>query len=116
MTGTFALHELSLHVVPKIGQFANGSTKRAIALIDNMDSGVRKAIRRGSAEEEVRKHRNRVTGAWKQISKQRRRVDVSYDLTALHHGIWMDEEGFKRLVSERRKKRETSTSLSTVYG
>jgi len=29
------------------------------------NSGVHKAIRRGSAEEEVRKHRNRVTGAWK---------------------------------------------------
>ena len=26
---------------------------------------VRKAIRKGSAEEEVRKHRNRGTGAWK---------------------------------------------------
>jgi len=43
------------------------------------NSGVQKAIRRGSAEEEVRKHWDRVTGAWKQISKQRRRVDVSYD-------------------------------------
>ena len=43
------------------------------------NSGVRKAIRRGSVEEEVRKHRDRVTGAWKQISKQTRRVDVSYD-------------------------------------
>ena len=43
------------------------------------NSGVQNAIRRGSAEEEVRKHRDRVTGAWKQISKQRRRVDVSYD-------------------------------------
>jgi len=43
------------------------------------NSGVRKAIRRGSAEEEVRKHLDRVTGARKQISKQRRRVDVSYD-------------------------------------
>jgi len=29
------------------------------------NSGVRKAIRRGSAEEEMRKHRDRVTGAWK---------------------------------------------------
>jgi len=36
------------------------------------NSGVRKAITRGSAEEEVRKHQDRVTGAWKQISKQRR--------------------------------------------
>jgi len=43
------------------------------------NSGVRKVITRGSAEEEVRKHLDRVTGAWKQISKQRRRVDVSYD-------------------------------------
>ena len=40
------------------------------------NSGVRKAIRRGSVEEEVRKHRDRLTGAWKQISKQRRRVNV----------------------------------------
>ena len=61
------------------------------------NSGVRKAIRRGSAEEEVRKHRDRVTEACKQISKQRRRVDVSYDpsmVTALQHGTWMDEESF----------------------
>jgi len=36
-------------------------------------------IRRVSAEEEVRKYRDRVTGAWKQISKQRRQIDVSYD-------------------------------------
>jgi len=56
------------------------------------NSGVRKAIRRGSAEEEVRKHRDCVTGAWKQSSKQRRRVDVSYDpnmVTALQHGTWI---------------------------
>ena len=71
------------------------------------NSGARKAIRRGSAEEEVHKHRDRVTGAWKQISKQRRRVDVSYDLsmvTALHHGIWMDEEGFKKTCITEKKK------------
>jgi len=36
MTGTFALHELSLHVVPKGEHFANGPAERAIALIDNM--------------------------------------------------------------------------------
>ena len=63
------------------------------------NSGVRKAIRRGSAEKEVRKHRDRVTRAWKQISKQRQRVSVSYDasmVTALQHGTWMDEEGFKK--------------------
>jgi len=53
------------------------------------NSGVRKAFRRGSAKEEVRKHQDRVSGAWKQISKQRRRVDVSYDpsmVTVLQHG------------------------------
>jgi len=41
------------------------------------NSGVRKAIRRGSAEEEVNKHRDRVTGAWKQTSKQRGLINVS---------------------------------------
>jgi len=72
------------------------------------NSGVRKAIRRGSAEEEVRKHRDRVTGAWKQISKQRRQVDVSYDpsmVTALHRSTWMDEEGFKKTCIKEKKKR-----------
>jgi len=72
------------------------------------NSGVRKTIRRGSAEEEVRKHRDHVTGAWKQISKQRRRVDVSYDpsmVTALQHGTWMDGEGFKKTCVEEKKKR-----------
>jgi len=71
-------------------------------------SGVRKAIRQGSAEEEVRKHRDHVTGACKQISKQRRRVDVSYDpsmVTALQHGKWMDEEGFKKTCIREKKKR-----------
>jgi len=33
------------------------------------DSGLQKAIRRGSAQEEVCKHWDRVTGAWEQISK-----------------------------------------------
>jgi len=33
------------------------------------NSGVGKASRRGSAEEEVRKNRDLVTGVWKQISK-----------------------------------------------
>jgi len=72
------------------------------------NSGVQKAIRRGSAEEEVRKHQDHVTGAWEQISKQRRRVDVSYDpsmLTALQHGTWMGEEGFKKTCIKERKKR-----------
>jgi len=66
------------------------------------------AIRGGSAEEEVRKHRDHVTGAWKQISKQRQRVDVSYDpsmVTALQHGTCMDEEGFKKTCIREKKKR-----------
>jgi len=72
------------------------------------NNGVQKAIRQESAEEEVRKHRDCVTGAWKQISKQRRRVDVSYDLTmvkALQHGTWNDEEGFKQTCIREKKKR-----------
>ena len=72
------------------------------------NSGVRKASRRRSAEQEVRKYRDRVTGAWKQISKQRRRVDVSYDpskVTALQHSTWMDEEGFKKTCIKEKKKR-----------
>jgi len=71
-------------------------------------SGVQKAIRRGSAEEQVRKHRDRVTGAWKQISIQRQRVDVSYDpsmVRALQHGTWMDDEGFEKTCIKEKKKR-----------
>jgi len=40
------------------------------------------------AEEEVRKHRDRVTGAWKQISKQRWWVDVSYDPSTKWSTLW----------------------------
>jgi len=56
-------------------------------------------VQKATTEEEVRKSRDRVTGAWKQISKQRQRIDVSYDpsmITALQHGTWMYEEGFKK--------------------
>ena len=66
-----------------------------------------KAIRRGSAEEEVRKHRDRVTGAWKQISKQRQRVDVSCDrimVTTLRHGTWMEKESFKKTCIKEKEK------------
>ena len=70
-------------------------------------SGVWKVIRRGSAEEEVRKHRDRVTKAWKQTSKQRRRVDVNYDpsmVTTLHYATWMDEKIQKDLCQGEGKK------------
>jgi len=69
---------------------------------------VRKAITRESAEEEVRKHQDRVTGAWKQISEQRRRVDISYDpsmVTALQHGTWMNEGAFKQTCMEQKQKK-----------
>ena len=69
---------------------------------------MRKAIRRGSAEENVRKHRDRVTGTWKQISKQRRQVNVSYDpnmVTALRYGTWMEEESCKKTCIKEKGKR-----------
>ena len=79
------------------------------------NSGVRKAIRQDSAEEEVRKHRDHVTGAWKQISKPKRRVDVSHDpsmVTALRHGTWMDEESFRKTcIKEKEKGRRPRASL-----
>ena len=56
----------------------------------------------------MHKHRDRVTGAWKQISKQRRRVNVSYDesmVRALRHGTWMNEERFKRTCIKEKGKR-----------
>jgi len=74
------------------------------------NSGVQKVIRRGSAEED----RDRVTGAWKQISKQRRRINVSYDpsmVTALQHGTWMDEEDFEKTCIKEKKKGEAPAFL-----
>ena len=82
------------------------------------NSRVQKAIRRRSAEEELRKHQNRVTRAWKQISKQRRRVDVSCDpsmVTALRHGTWMDEESFKKTCVKEKKKKEAPIRLIKPY-
>jgi len=64
-------------------------------------------IRQGSAEEEVRKQWDRVTGAWKKISKQTRRYDISYDpsiVTALQHGTWMDEECLKNTCIKEKGK------------
>ena len=58
------------------------------------NSGVWKAIRPGSAEEEVRKHWNRVTGAWKQIKESQvamqeaqiigKRAQSANDTSSLH--------------------------------
>jgi len=69
---------------------------------------VRKAIRRGLEEEVVRKHLDRVTGAWKQISEQRQRIDVSYDpstVTVLQHGTWMNQECFKKTCIKEKNQR-----------
>jgi len=71
-------------------------------------TGMRKAIRRGSAEEVVCKHQDRLTGAWNQISKQKRLVDESYDptmATALQHCTYMDEESFNETYIEEKGKR-----------
>ena len=43
------------------------------------NNGVRKAIRRGAAEDEVQKHRKLMTGAWRKMSTQRRRFEVNYE-------------------------------------
>ena len=75
------------------------------------NSGVWKAIRQGSAEEEVRKHWNDVTGPCQNICKSRRRVDVSYDqskMTALRHGTWMDEKRFTKTCIKEKEKGEAS--------
>jgi len=72
------------------------------------NSGVHKAIRQGSAEEEVRKHRDHVIGSWKKIRKQRRHVDITYDLImslALRYGTWIDEESFKKTFIKKKGKR-----------
>jgi len=78
------------------------------------NSGVQKAIRRESAEDEVRKHRDHVTGAWKQISKQRRRVDEGYHQygngsTAQYMEV---EQGFKKTcIKEKRIGGDTHQPL-----
>ena len=81
------------------------------------NSRVRTVIKGGLAEKEVRKHRDRVTGAWKQISKQRRRVDVSSDpsmVMAVQHGTWMEEEGFKKTCI--REKGKMGDTHHPLYG
>ena len=58
----------------------------------------------------MRKHLNRVTGAWKRNSRQRRRVNVSYDpnmVTALQQDTWMSKERFKKTSIKEKKKQIT---------
>ena len=56
-----------------------------------------KRVRRGETKEDVRKYRDRITGALRQISRQRRKANVSYErgtmmIEILQKGTWMDEE------------------------
>jgi hypothetical protein len=63
------------------------------------NNGVRKVIRRGAAENEVQKHRELMTGAWRQISTQRRRFGVNYDpnlLEILQEDTRKDEKDFEK--------------------
>jgi len=55
-----------------------------------------------------------VTGAWKQISKQRQHVDVSYDpsmFTALQHSLWMNEESVQKTCIKEKGKRGGTEQL-----
>jgi len=68
------------------------------------NSRVRKAIRQGSAEEKVRKHRDRMTAVWNPMCQ----CLVSYDpsmVTSLQHVSWMDEERFRETCSIQEKRK-----------
>ena len=58
----------------------------------------------------MRQHCDHMTGAWKQISKHRRRVDVSYDpstsmVMAVRHGTWIDGERFIKTCIRKMEER-----------
>ena len=65
---------------------------------------MRKAIRRGSAEEEVHKHRNRRTGSWK-LTAIKDDESIQAMLTALRHGAWMVEEAFTKTCTKEKENR-----------
>ena len=63
------------------------------------NTGVQRAIRQGSAEAEVCKHKDRVTGAWKQVSKQTKttsRCKLWPDYGNRSTTWYMDEEIFQK--------------------
>ena len=79
-------------------------------------------IRPGSAEEEVRKHWDRVTEAWKQTFESANKDDKTIQamilsMVQLYSMLqeWMMRVS-KRLVSRRRKNEEAPTSSSAVHG
>ena len=69
------------------------------------NNSVRKAIRRQTAENEVQKHRELMTGAWKKISTQRRRFEVNYDpglLEILQEDKWKNDKDFEKTCVRKR--------------
>ena len=81
------------------------------------NNGVRKAIRRGAAENEVQKHRELMTGAWKNISTQRRRFEVNYDpglLELLQEDTWKNDKDFEKTCA--RKRRADKNIQHPLYG
>ena len=81
------------------------------------NNGVRKAIRRGAAENEVQKHRELMTGAWKKISTQRRRFEVKYDpdlLEILQEDTWKNDKDFEKTCV--RKRRADKNIQHPLYG
>jgi len=81
------------------------------------NNGVRKTIRRGSAEEKVRKHwRDHVTGVGDKCN-QKRRIHVSCDpimVNGLQEGALMYEEKFKKTRVNEKAKR-ASIIFSTIH-
>ena len=60
----------------------------------------------------MRKYQDCVTGAWKQISKQRRRNDESSDssivlVMALQPGTWMDDDIVKKIYVRGEEQRRS---------
>ena len=81
------------------------------------NNGVRKAFRRGAAENKLRKHRELMTGAWRKISMQRRRFEVNYDLNLLEilqEDTWKDDKDFEKICA--RKSRADKNIQQPLYG
>ena len=71
------------------------------------NNGVRKAIRRGAAENEVKKQRDYIVGALRQVSRQRPKTDVSYDrsmINVIETSKCMDECSLERASARKRKE------------
>ena len=81
------------------------------------NNGVRKEIRRGAAEDEVRKNCDCITGALRKISRQRRKADLSNVRSMrniLQTSTWMDQDGFEKACPD--KKREEGGFDKPLHG